>query len=189
MALERGFKAWSERTAQAMRSELELPPEAPLPVRLLAEHLEIKLITPAQIEGLPKDVLNQLTVVDPSGWSAASFEKDGSPVIIFNDRSSTGRQSSDISHELAHVIRAHDPSQLMMAHDGSFAMRSYDQKQEDEANWLGWTLLLPRSALLRCVDLKMTTEQIAAEYQVSQQLVEYRNLMTGISKQTQRRRL
>lgn len=188
MALERGFKAWSERVAQAMRSELELSAEMPLPVQLLAEHLEIKLITPTQIDGLPADVLHQLTVVDPSGWSAASFEKDGSPVIIFNDKNSQGRQSSDIAHELAHVIRAHDPSQLILAPDGSFAMRSYDPKQEDEANWLGWTVLLPRAALLRCADLKMSTEQIALEYQVSAQLVEYRTRMTGIAKQTRWRR-
>lgn len=188
MALERGFKAWSERVAQAMRSELELPPEKPLSVQLLAQHLEIQLITPAQIEGLPADVMHQLTVVDPSGWSAASFEKDGSPVIIFNDKNSLGRQSSDIAHELSHVIRAHDPSQLILAPDGSFGMRSYDAKQEDEANWLGWTILLPRAALMRCADLKMSTEQIAAEYQVSSQLVEYRTRMTGIAKQTRWRR-
>jgi Zn-dependent peptidase ImmA (M78 family) len=188
MALERGFKAWSERVAQAMRSELALPPEKPLPVQLLAQHLEIELITPARIEGLPADVLHQLTVVDPSGWSAASFEKDGSPIIIFNDKSSRGRQSSDIAHELAHVIRAHDPSQLILAPDGSFGMRSYDPKQEDEANWLGWTILLPRVALLRCADLKLSTEQIAAEYQVSAQLVEYRTRMTGITKQARGRR-
>src|SRR5262245_24419517 len=118
MALERGFKAWSERVAQAMRAELELPPESPLTARLLAQHLDIELITPSDIEGLPADVLHQLTVVDPTGWSAVSFERDGSPVIIFNDKSTEGRQSSDIAHELAHVIRAHEPSQLILSPSG-----------------------------------------------------------------------
>jgi Zn-dependent peptidase ImmA (M78 family) len=187
MALERGFKAWSERVAQAMRAELDLSPEKPLPVQLLAKHLEIQLITPAQIEGLPAEVLHQLTVVDPSGWSAASYELNGSPIIIYNDTSSPGRQSSDISHELAHVIRAHDPSQLILAPDGSFGMRSYDSNQEDEANWLGWTILLPRTALIRCADLKLSSAQIASEFQVSVTLVEYRMRVTGIDRQTQRR--
>ncbi len=30
-----------------------------------------------------------------------------------------------------------------MSADGSLVMRSYDQKQEEEANWLAWAILLP----------------------------------------------
>ena len=188
MSLERGFKAWSERVAQSLREDLKLTPEAPMPARLLAEHLDIILMTPSQIDDLPTDILRQLTVVDPTGWHALSLEIQGVRTVIYNDRSSTRRQSSDISHELAHIIRAHEPSQLLFSETNNFAMRSYDPKQEDEANWLGWALLLPRPALIRCVDQRMSNDAIAAEYEVSEQLVEFRKRMTGVSKQTQRRR-
>jgi hypothetical protein len=160
MALERGYKAWSERVALSLRAELKLAAEAPLPARDLAEHLGIELLTPAELPGLPPEVLKQLTVADPWGWSAVSFEIAGTPTIIYNGRNSPGRQSSDILHELSHVIRAHEPAQLILSDSNAFAMRSYDAKQEDEANWLGWTILLPRPALSRCADLRMTTKAI-----------------------------
>lgn len=188
MSLERGFKAWSERVAQSLREELKLTPEAPMPARLLAEHLDINLMTPAQIGDLPADILHQLSVVDPTGWHALSFEIQGVRTVMYNDRSSVRRQSSDISHELAHIIRAHEPSQLLFSETIGFAMRSYDPKQEDEANWLGWAMLLPRPALILCMDLRMTNAAIATEYEVSEQLVEFRKRMTGVNKQTQRRR-
>jgi hypothetical protein len=188
MSLERGFKAWSERVAQSLREDLKLTPEAPMPARLLAGHLDIILMTPSQIDDLPADILRQLAVVDPTGWHALSFEIQGVRTIIYNDRSSARRQSSDISHELAHIIRAHEPSQLLFSETNDFAMRSYDPKQEDEANWLGWALLLPRPALIRCMDQRMSNDAIAAEYEVSEQLVEFRKRMTGVSKQVQMRR-
>ena len=59
-------------------------------------------------------------------------------------------------------------------------MRSFDAKQEDEANWLGWTLLLPRPALMHCVHLGLSTAQIAVDYDVSEQLVRYRAGITGV---------
>lgn len=187
MPLERGFKAWSERVALSLREELKLRPEAPMPARLLADHLDIELLTPQDFPGLPTEVLQQLTIHDPTGWHAVSFEIQGKKMIVYNGRSSPGRQSSDISHELSHIIRAHEPSQLLFSETNGFAMRSYDPKQEDEANWLGWAMLLPRPALVKCMDLRMTNAAIANEYEVSEQLVEFRKRMTGVSIQARRR--
>src|SRR5688572_22460130 len=102
--LERGFKSWCERSAGAIRVELGLSPHAPLLARALADHLGIAVTTPYDIPDLPADALQQLTKVDPSGWSAVSFTVGGVTTIIFNPCNSPGRQSSDIMHELAHVI-------------------------------------------------------------------------------------
>jgi Protein of unknown function (Hypoth_ymh)/IrrE N-terminal-like domain len=73
-------------------------------------------------------------------------------------------------HELS-VVLNHEPSQVILSMAGEMAMRNYDGKQEDEANWLGWMLLLPRPALAHCVRMKLTVSQIAEEYEVSEQLV------------------
>jgi Zn-dependent peptidase ImmA (M78 family) len=67
-------------------------------------------------------------------------------------------------------------------------MRSFDAKQEDEANWLAWTLLLLRPALMHCIQRGRGTAQIADEYDVSEQLVKYRSGITGVSRQSRARR-
>jgi IrrE N-terminal-like domain len=186
--LERGFKSWCERSALATRTELSIEAHAPLAARALAAHLGISLLTPGDLSGLPTDILNQLTHKDPQGWSAVSFMVDEQVTIIYNDRNSPGRQSSDIMHELSHIILDHDPSQVILSVDGSIGMRSFDAKQEDEANWLGWTLLLPRPALVHCLRLGRTAAEIAKEFDVSEQLVKYRTGITGINRQSRVRR-
>ena len=70
-----------------------------------------------------------------------------------------------------------------MSHDGSFVMRSYDQKDEDEANWLAWALLLPREGLIVCKRRRLTAEQIAERFGVTETLVKFRLRMTGVESQ------
>lgn len=43
-------------------------------------------------------------------------------------------------------------------------MRSYDQKDEDEANWLAWSLLLPREEPLARKRENLTPKQIADRF-------------------------
>jgi Zn-dependent peptidase ImmA (M78 family) len=185
--LERGFKSWCERSALATRTELSIETHAPLAARKLAEHLGISLLTPKEIPGLPTDILEQLTHKDPHGWSAVSFAVETDVTVIYNDRNSAGRQSSDIMHELSHIILDHEPSQVILSVDGQIGMRSFDAKQEDEANWLGWTLLLPRPALMHCIRLGRSTAQIAIDYNVSEDLVKYRTGITGVRRQSRAR--
>jgi len=86
-------------------------------------------------------------------------------------------------HELAHLILSHQPATVVMSHDGSFVMRSYDQIQEDEANWLAWCILLPREALLRCRKLNLSVAEIAQAHDVTETLVNFRLRMTGVESQ------
>ncbi len=178
--LERGFKSWAERTATALRGDLGLGPDDLLKPSALAIYLEAVLWTPHDVPDLPADVLDQLTRIDPGGWSAVSVVQDGTAVVIYNPKHSVGRQSSDIVHELAHLILGHEPARLIMSHDGSFVMRSYSQKDEDEANWLAWALLLPREALLACKRKNLTASEIAGRFGVTPTLVNFRVRMTGV---------
>lgn len=182
--LERGFKAWSERTSLAVRKELELGVDEALCPFQLAGHLDIKVLRPEEVRGITDDVLKALLHDDPWGWSATSFSADDRSTIIFNPRHSAGRRSSDIAHELAHELLGHQPATMIVSLElNNFCMRSFNQKQEDEANCLGWTLLLPREGLLRAKLKKRSTSEIARQFGVSEPLVNFRVRMTGIGKQ------
>jgi Zn-dependent peptidase ImmA (M78 family) len=181
--LERGFKSWAERTALAFRRELRLAPHDPLKPESLAEHLGIVLYTPYNIDGIPKGIIRQLIDKDPWGWSAVSFEVNGQGLVIYNPRKSSGRRSSDITHELAHFILHHQPAKIILSLELEIGMRSFDQKQEDEANWLAWCLLLPREALMAARTKGLTTKNIAEEYGVAVSLVNMRMRLTGVDAQ------
>jgi len=137
------------------------------------------------------DVLGQLLRNDPWGWSAVSVYQAKRAIVIYNPQHSPGRQASDVMHEIAHLILDHQPATVVMSQDGSFVMRSYNQRQEDEANWLAWCLLLPREALLRCKKLGLSTPEIVEMYGVTETLVNFRLRITGVESQlraTRRRR-
>lgn len=184
--LDRGFKAWAERTARAIRDELSLAPTAPLPPGQLAEYLGVELRTPREIAGLSREVLDQLLVKDPWGWSAVTLADGNRPLVIYNPRKSEGRRASDIAHELAHLVLDHEPGTLVFSQDGGMAMRSFNQKQEDEANWLAWVLLLPREALTLCRRRGLDIAAIAEEYGVTEVLVTFRVRTTGVDRQFDR---
>jgi hypothetical protein len=181
--LQRGYKSWTERTATSLRGELGLGPHDVLAPVALARYLEVLLWTPHDVPDLPAGALDQLLQKDPWGWSAISVLQGTTPVIIYNPRHSAGRRASDIVHELAHLILGHEPAKVIMSHDGSFVMRSYDQKDEDEANWLAWSLLLPREGLLACKRQRLAVLEIAERFGVTESLVNFRLRMTGIEAQ------
>jgi Zn-dependent peptidase ImmA (M78 family) len=69
---------------------------------------------------------------------------------------------------------------MILSNDGSLVMRSYDQKQEDEASWLAWAILLPREGLLSSRRSSLTVLEIAERFGVSETLVNFRLRMTGV---------
>jgi IrrE N-terminal-like domain len=188
MVLERGFKSWAERTSINLRTDLGLRPFEPLLPAQLASYLEIHLCTPLDIPGIPQNVLDQLLKHDPSGWSGVSIQRFGRALVIYNPEHSSGRQSNDIMHELAHLILDHKPTTVILSQDGSLVMRSFNQQQEEEADWLAGCLLLPRDALVHSAKLGLTIEQIATKYCVSAKLATFRRRITGIDTQMRRRR-
>jgi hypothetical protein len=185
--LERGFKSWAERTALVVRRDLRLHPHAPLSPVVLADYLDVTLWTPRDVPGLPAEVANQLLETDPWGWSAVSQQIDGRVVVIYNPRHSPGHQTSNIVHELAHLLLDHEPATVILSPDGDMAMRTFNAKQEDEANWLAWCLLLPRDVLLRAMATQKTEAQIAEEYGVTETLVTFRARICGVQAQLRAR--
>lgn len=182
--LERGFKSWAERTSVAFRKELGVSLDAPLTPGQVAEYLDVEIWTPSQVPGITQELLDQLLRIDPWGWSAAGVQIHNRGIVIYNPRHSSGRQVSDITHELAHFILDHQPAKIILSADlDGMSMRSFNQKQEDEANCLAWTLLLPRDGLMRAKRRSLTVEQIAEQYGVTKSLATYRVNATGVERQ------
>ena len=185
---DRGFKSFAERTAVSLRRELNLDPHDPLDPTKLANSLGVGLLSPAEIPHLPTDVLSQLLESDPWGWSAVTLLVGEGAMIIYNPRKSRARRASDLMHELAHLLLDHQPALMMFSQDGAMAMRTFDAKQEDEANWLSWCLLLPRDGLVHAKRMRMTVSQIAEHFGVSEVLVNFRIRMSGVEAQFRRPR-
>lgn len=185
--MRRGFKTWAERLALEQRSNLNLGNVSPLPARALAGYLEVTVIAPHQIPGIPQNILHQLQYADHESWSAITLERNGCTLIIHNQTHSPRRQESDIMHELSHILCNHEPSQLVKLDFFPIPFRSYDPVQEEEASWLGACLQLPRNALLWAVRRGMNNSMIVEHFGASMDLVKYRRQITGVDFQIRRR--
>lgn len=169
-----GFKAEAERYAGEFRKELGLRSDAYLCPRRLAAHLEIPI---HGIKGSPvlSADIKEYWLHHPKDPFSGLIISDGSyKEIHHNDFHHPRRQNSDIAHEIAHIIMGHDLS-VPIKENGE---RAYDRAVEEEAKWLGSTLLLPKKSLVMTVLNSYTREMIEDEYQVSWDMYQYRLKVT-----------
>jgi Zn-dependent peptidase ImmA (M78 family) len=182
--MERGFKAKCENIAIQVREELGLQKYAPLDPHALAKHFGVLVWTPYDVEGLSQGALNALLKNDRDSWSAVTISYSGLDLVIYNPTHPKSRQSSDIMHELAHLILGHKPDEMMLLLEGQqIILREYNQELEDEAIWLCGCLLLPRGALLRIGKNSMSIGDVCKQYGVSDDLFIFRMNMTGVNHQ------
>ena len=189
MAFARGFKARCENMAETIRRELGRRPYDVVSATELAAYVGARLIAPSDIPGMSESSLRVLLKDDREDWSAATISDASElPIVIYNPANSLGRRSSDIAHELAHVLLRHEPSKLILTPDLTWALRSYDGPAEAEAAWLSGCLLLPRPALLQIAEMDLSSRVAAARYVVSEQLLGYRKAVTAVTRELERRR-
>lgn len=181
--LRHGFKAQSERRSVEIRKRFGLGPDAPLIARQLAAAYGILVWTEADIAGVSRDDLVQLTVTDAESWSAFTMRVGEKHLVVVNSSQSEPRQNSVIMHEISHILLGHELTSAGLTAGGHFVPTSYNQDQEDEADWLAGTLLLPRPALLRIRSKGMSDGQAQIAYQVSDQMLKWRFRMTGVDYQ------
>ena len=181
--MRRGFKAFAEKKAIEIRKELGLKPTEFLCVFKVCEHLKIPILDIDKL-GMDEKNLNNLQGEGKSLWSAATVPVgNGKYVIVHNKLNSLARQQSDLMHEVAHIICEHKTENIEMIGDLAGLMRSYDQNQEDEAEWLGASLQLPRPALLWALKTKIGNDKICEIYSASKEMVNYRINITGVKNQ------
>ena len=180
MALRRGFKSEAERIAQRVRIALEKEPDESVSPEELARLLGVEI--KAGDDLIPLKRFQDLGRIQPDAFSACTFKPSpGRTVVVFNPLSSRGRRTSDLAHELAHIVLGHELSRVERLGDVTFL--SCDPIQEEEAAWLGGCLLLPRALLLAEVRRGGTAEAIAGRYEVSEGMARYRVNVTGVFRQ------
>lgn len=183
---ERGFKTWAENTSLAVRSRLKLGATDPLSYLDLAKHLGVIVWELSDIETLPEESLEYLSSSDGNEWSAVTVSGT-STVVVINPTHSAARKASSGMHELAHVIRGHEPSQVTYS-PGGITFRDYNSLQEAEADWLAGCLLLPRTVLQHCYSNNFSSQDVRRIYSASSDLYNYRLQITGVTRQFSRRK-
>ena len=180
MALRRGFKSEAERIAKGVRADLGLSAAQPVTPEALAELLGVEIR--AGDELIPRSRFVALDETQPGAFSACTFRPSHDRiVIVFNPLSAPSRRTSDLAHELAHILLDHDLSRIETLGDVTFL--SCDPVQEEEAAWLSGCLILPRPLLLTEVRRGATARDIAMRHSVSETLARYRLNVTGVARQ------
>lgn len=182
----RGFKTWAEQTAARVRQKLNLRPFAPLDPAGLAELLGVFIV---QLDGLPDlatDVRQRLLSEHGDNWSAITVGDGQCHMIVVNPSHPKARENSNLAHELSHILLGHDPSMMFISSNGGVSLRTYNEEQEEEANWLAGALLLPREALLSIRRKRMSDDEVCQEYGVSLPMLRFRLNVTGVDVQLRR---
>lgn len=187
--LRRGFKSQCERRSTETRKRLRLSPSSPLSAFDLAADIGVTVKAANEIDGLDHDDLIQLTYTDKDSWSAFTLRIRERHLVVFNSGQSKPRINSVVMHELSHIMLGHELAAAGTTEDGHLIPSNYDQDQEDEADWLGGTLLLPRPALLAIRRLGLSDDEAMSEFQVSRQMLTWRFRVTGVDYQLANARL
>lgn len=178
--MRHGFKAWSEKVALEYRLKLSLRYYEHMDGFALADHLSIPVLFPSDFPELSTGLLVQ------NDWSAMTFHHpmDGN-IIILNNTHSTKRQQSNIMHEIAHVVCNHLGNAFEIV-DGLPILRKFSKDQEEEAEWLGGCLQLPRKALTWALNKGMNENEMSEYHSASMRMVTYRLRITGAKLQFSR---
>lgn len=175
MTLRRGFKSDAESIAREIRGELLLTSAAPLDVFRLADHLAIPILPMSRLAAAVPDSVRHFNDSGRSAFSAVTVFLGTFRIVVHNDSHSTGRQASNIAHELAHALLLHPPAPAL----DDDKNRNWDPQIEEEANWLAGTLLVPEEAALLIVRNQWSDLHAASVFGVSEDMVRYRVQVTG----------
>ncbi len=182
MTLPRGFRAEAERKSVSFRKELGLKPNDSMDIESLAKKLNVKIINAENL--VSRDKLEELERIQSFSFSAATFEVEGRHFIVTNPLRSSGRLSSDIAHELSHIVLNHELNEVRELEGVAF--RTCRPDEEEQANALGATLLLPRPVLTSAAYKGLSPEEIAKEHNVTIEMAKYRFNSSGVAKQVKR---
>lgn len=181
--LRRGFKSQCERQAVEVRRSFDISPDAPLSARGYAAKSGVRVWSDKDIDDLAEADRIQLTIKDADSWSAFVIRISQKHLILYNSAQTAPRVNSVIMHELSHILLGHKLNSAGLSEDGHLVPDVYDQDQEDEANWLAGTLLLPRPALMRIRFRGLPDGEAMEFYKVSEQMLKWRFRMTGVDYQ------
>lgn len=171
--------------ASELRSLFGIPSNQPVPLARLAEHLNVEIVSADEL--VPRKALEELTEIQSDAFSGGTFQlPSGRRFVVFNPVHDKGRIESSKAHELAHLLLDHTSRSLERV--GPLTFLTCDTEQEEEADWLGGCLLLPRDVLLDAARQGRTYQQLAEQYQTSEAMARFRLNASGVLIQVGRAR-
>ncbi len=183
--MRRGFKTQAENLATGIRERLGCTDEEPAPLEKVAGELGIRIVPADQL--IDRRRLEDLQALQPDAFSAATFRRpDGRRVIVFNPLHPEGRKRSNIAHEIAHIALDHKVRTIEQV--GELKFLTCDLEQEEEADWLGGCLLLPRPLLVKAAFRGLGAAEIAQRYRTSEHMARFRLNASGVLVQVGRAR-
>jgi Zn-dependent peptidase ImmA (M78 family) len=175
--VRRGFKSEAERVASSFRERLGCEEDQPVPLDALADDLGVEMIPADRL--VPLERLEELNQLQDDAFSAATFRRsNGRRVVVYNPIHSVGRTRSNQAHELSHIALQHALRSIEKIGEISFV--TCDIEQEEEADWLGGCLLLPRPVLLAAAYQRKSAAQVANEFETSEHLARFRLNASGV---------
>ncbi len=177
MGFYRGFKAHAERLALDTRQEMGIGIHQRLDPKALAEHLSIKVMTLGAL-ATRADIAEALGVLhgpEVSSLSAFTVFAGSKRMIVHNEAHTTGRQASNIAHEVSHGLLLHPPAPVLDLR----GCRNWNGDNEDEATFLAGALLIPSQAAWRIAGRRMPLEDAAEFFGCSVEMVRWRINITG----------
>lgn len=146
----------------------------------LAKYAGLLVPSFEEIAGLSDETREQLLKTSKDKWSggAASVRlPNGKKLVILNPTHARTRHKATLMEEISHVFLGHKPSRLAIEtrdKKGNALARDYNPDIEEEAYATGAAALVPYQGLKKFVTSGKTIAEIAAHYNVSRALVEYR---------------
>lgn len=176
----RGFKSESERTALAVRAELDLSARDRLDPRDLAREFGIPVVSLTELlmDGADRRHVAHLGSA-LARFSAATMCVRTQRLIVYNPRHPSGRRANSLAHELSHVILEHTPTPVL----GPGGCRYWNRDLEDEADWQAGALLVPRDGAFYWLRHGTDPFDAARHFGVSDALFRWRMNQTGLSRQ------
>jgi len=180
MPIKPGYEKFLEGHANQLRLMCQLPPFARLDPFILARKMNMLVSYVDETCGLPVEMLGAIFDDTGGSWDAGTLKlPDGRVRVFMNPTKIKERQHATLMEEIAHIKLGHKPSEIVQ--HGNIAFRTVSKSTESQAYWLGATALLPTRILKGAFTLNKSVQQLAAEHQVSEELVRFRCTVAGIS--------
>ena len=155
----------------------------------LAEFARLLVVDFDQIEGLSTESRAHLLGEAANEWSGGACSRplpDGWRLVILNPAHGKQRNRATLMEEIAHVFLGHAPNRLAVmsrkqeSGEKRIVARDYNHDDEEAAYAVGAAALVPYAVLRRFVTNGRSAQEIARQFRVSRQLVEYRIKVTHL---------
>jgi len=173
-----------ELKALGLRDFARVGIDQPLNPFALAEFANLVVVKFDQLKGLSESARKHLLGPAVEAWSGGACAlPDGRKLVVLNPTHGRARTNATLMEEICHVFLGHQANRLSIVTKdarGKVMSRDYRKSDEEEAYGVGAAGLVPYSSLKRFLRNGKGTNQIAAHFRVSRELVEYRMKVTRL---------